>query len=409
VGGPVEHSRVALVERLRDRRAEIEDAIIGRVYAIDGSRRQEHEEWIGGVRTTVAAALEHVLTMIERGEHNPLPVPVQLLAQTRLAVRSGISLDTVMRRYFAGYTLIGDFIVQESGAIDLRESWLKRLLREQAAMFERLLTVISDEYRREESSQPITPMARQVQHVRRLLGGELVEASELQYPINAYHVGVVATGQNVEEALRELASTSDRQLFVVEPNERTWWAWLAARIPGDVDRLAQELERCCDATESTTFGLGEPALQLQGWRLTHRQALAAHGVASECSKSVVRHAHVALLAAALQDEVLAESIRQRIYPSLVDPMGGRSVRETVAAYLQAGRNVSSAAAALGISRSTVASRLRTVEAHLERSLNAETAELELALELLEFEEAHVYSESSAPGASGAGRVSTVPK
>lgn len=403
----IEHGRVALAERLRDRRTEIEDAIITRVYAIDGSRGQEHEEWIGGVRTTVAAGLEHVLTMIERGEHKPLPVPVRLLAQTRLAVRSGISLDTVMRRYFAGYTLIGDFLVQESGAIDLRESWLKRLLREQAAMFERLLTAISDEYRREQTSQPITPDARQVQHVRRLLGGELVEPSELQYPFNAYHVGVVAGGLGAEESLRRLAAATDRQLLVVEPNEGMLWAWLAARVPGDVGRLAAELKQAGDA-DRVVFGVGEPAVQLAGWRLTHRQALAAYGVASACSKPVVRHAHVAILASALQDEVLAESIRQRIYPSLVDPLGGTAVRETVAAYLQAGRNVSSAAAALGISRATVASRLRGVEAHLGRPLNTETAELELALELLEFEEARVFSEASRTGATGAHRVPMAP-
>lgn len=38
-------------------------------------------------------------------------MPVALLAQARLAASNGVSLDKVLRRYFLGYLILGDFVV----------------------------------------------------------------------------------------------------------------------------------------------------------------------------------------------------------------------------------------------------------------------------------------------------------
>ncbi|MCL2770562.1 MAG: helix-turn-helix domain-containing protein, partial [Solirubrobacterales bacterium] len=55
------------------------------------------------------------------------------------------------------------------------------------------------------------------------------------------------------------------------------------------------------------------------------------------------------------------------------------------AYLAAERNISSAAAALGVARSTVEARLSTIERRLGRSLHPCPAELEVALALGELQ------------------------
>ena len=57
------------------------------------------------------------------------------------------------------------------------------------------------------------------------------------------------------------------------------------------------------------------------------------------------------------------------------------LRETLRTYLAAERNVSSTAAALGVVRKTVDTRLRTIEERLGRTLHPCPAELEIALEL----------------------------
>ena len=62
------------------------------------------------------------------GARREAPVPVALLAQARLAARVGVSLDAVLRRYFAGYTLLGDFLIEEARALGLPPEQLSDLL-----------------------------------------------------------------------------------------------------------------------------------------------------------------------------------------------------------------------------------------------------------------------------------------
>jgi purine catabolism regulator len=140
------------------------------------------------------------------------------------------------------------------------------------------------------------------------------------------------------------------------------------------------------ASESWPAGakaaIGEQAQGLAGWRLSHRQARAVLPVALRSSEPFVRYADAALLAAVLADELLADSLR-RIY---IEPLeegrdGGQVALETLRAYFEAGGNVSSAAAALGVKRHTITNRLRLVEERIGRPLDSCAAELEVALRL----------------------------
>jgi putative transposase len=89
-----------------------------------------------------------------------------------------------------------------------------------------------------------------------------------------------------------------------------------------------------------------------------------------------------LLAAALNDDTLARSLIEIYLSPLEDARGGGPVlRETLRVYLAAERNVSSTAVALGVARSTVVNRLRTIEERLGRALHSCPAELEIALHL----------------------------
>ena len=96
----------------------------------------------------------------------------------------------------------------------------------------------------------------------------------------------------------------------------------------------------------------------------------------------MRYGDVALLVSALQDELLVSSLH-RLYlePLEAERDGGKALRETLRAYFAAGRNVSSAGAALGVNRNTVANRLRAVEAAIGRPISSRAAEVEIALRL----------------------------
>ncbi len=127
---------------------------------------------------------------------------------------------------------------------------------------------------------------------------------------------------------------------------------------------------------------GEPGRGLAGWRLTHRQAAAALAIAQRGQRRHARYAEVALIASLVQDELLVASLRSLyLLPLARSPDGGAVLREALRAYFGAGRNLTSAAAALGIDRRTVANRLRMVEECVGRSLDECALDLQMALRL----------------------------
>lgn len=379
--GAGRNALAGLVERLRARRGEIEQTILNRAHAISDPADTSDPAYAEGLRDSVSTALDYGLAAVAaHPEQQPMPPP-GLLAQARLAARSDVGLDVVLRRYFAGYALLADALAEEAEG-ELGPAQLKCLMRGQASIFDQLLAAISAEYSQEAENRPMSSERRRAAQVRRLLAGELIDTTDFDYPFDrdCTHLGLVATGPDVRQALLDLAGALDRRLLVVQSGEVVW-AWLGSRWELD---SWQSLQRHLAASwpSSLSLAIGEPGKGVYGWRLTHRQAAVTLPIALRGSSSVVRYAHVALLASAASDDLLAPSLRQLYLDPLSEERdGGKLARETLQAYFAADRHASSAAAALGVNRNTVTSRLRAIERRLGHSLGPHLAELEVALKL----------------------------
>jgi hypothetical protein len=375
--------RPSLAERLRERRDEIAGASLARVRAISDPASVKDPAYAAGLREAVAAGVDYGLAALDApwGQNLHLAsVPPQLVAQARYAARSGVPLDTVLRRYFAGYTLLGDFLVKTAEEINAPASELQRALHGGATSFDHLVAAISAEYTEEVRGRSRTTEERRVAQVRMILDAELVDATDLGYELDSWHLGLIVEGRRARAAVKELAEVFDRRPLIVCPEPGTVWAWLGGR-----KRLAsRELLKLARSTwcDQVILALGEPGEGVDGWRLSHRQAKAALSVVRLGSERQAAYADVALVAAVLQDEVLAASL-PRIYlePLRAERDDGATLRQTLRAYFTAERNASSAAADLGVSRRTVANRLRLIEEHLGRPLSSCGAELEAALRL----------------------------
>lgn len=371
---------VALAERLRSRRQEMEDAICGRVYTIAGSQEAAVPAYAAELRTAVSVALDHGLEGLEAGGGPPPAVPVALIAQARLAARNDIGIDTVMRRYFAGHMLFSDFLVHEAGEAGLSSASMKQFLQAQGTLFDRLLVAIGEEFAREAQALRSSAGDRRLRLVRRQLAAEPVDADALGYDFGAVHLGLIATGPGADVVLRDLATALGHSPLLVRPDSHTAWAWLGGKCP--LDTLEVKETTAALAKVQAAIAIGEPGDGLTGWRLTHRQAKAALPVAQGKDEPVVRYIDVAMLASAQSDDLLSRSLRQ-FYLNPLDRGrdGGKIARETLRAYLENGCNVSSAAAILRASRTTVGSRLRSIESSIGRPLPSCTAELRVALDL----------------------------
>jgi len=371
----------ALAERFLERREEIERALLTRVYAIAGPLREE-PEYSAGLRLSVSVALEYSFAELGAGAEEP-PVPIALLAQARLAARNRISLDIVLRRYFAGYAVICDFIVGEARAGTIPEAELHFLLRALAARFDRLIEAVTEEHGTEQRRREAAGPGQRARLIERLLAGEALPHTELQYPLEARHLGMIAQGPDAEQAIRSLAEPLDARLLCLKRPEGMLWAWLGSRRGLDPAELASCASQ--GLPEGTALGIGESAAGIAGWRFTHRQAKAALAVAQRSREPSARYADVALIAAVLQDELLATSLKELyLAPLERERDGGEVLKETLRAYFAAGRNVSSAAAGLGVIRHTVTNRLRGLEELFGRSLESCIADVEMALRLEEY-------------------------
>jgi hypothetical protein len=410
----------AVVRGLRVRQGEIEEAIFAGVCeAVPESASDVDSEYVNGLRGAVAAAVEFGFAGIERGEDLAEEIPREAVAQARLAARSGVSMEAVLRRYIVGHALLWDYVMEEADRVERtgQASGLREIARAQASLLDQLVIGVTREHVAELQRAGRSREHRQLERVRILLAGEHSDAGmvargvdpELDYDFEGEHLGVIGRGAGARQALGEMAERLDRRLLCVAQGTETEWAWLGGRRPLDMADLVRGLSAVTDHPGQIgeyaeahgtylSFAVGEPAKGLDGWRLTHQQAQAALAVALRRPQRLTRYADVALLATALKDEMLARALIDTYLAPLDDHRGGGTVlRETLRAYLAAEQNISSAAASLGVVWNTVKNRLQTIETMLGRTLHPCPAELEVALQLDELGVSTAVPEASNTG------------
>jgi hypothetical protein len=368
---------VTLARRLRQRRGEIERALIHTCVRGDPSGVRD-PEYHTSLSNTLAAVTAYNLDCIERGDDASDPIPSLAIAQARRAARDGIALDTFLIGVISAHTLMNEFILDEAG--DLDSEVLGGVQALQGSILRRFASNLSREYRREENKLGESSARRRTALVERLLSGAPVPLEGLRYAMKMWHIGLVARGVKGAEVTKGLAEVLGTAVLTVPRDEETVWAWLGShrRISSDLVEHALSKRRDVKAR----FAVGEPAEGLEGWRATHLEAKATLAVAIRSSATVTRFSRVALEAIALQTPDLVRSLQVTYLGPLSSNQRRASVfRETLRAYLSAGRNASSAAVSLRVTRRTVENRLRAIEKVLERPLDTCAGELDLALRL----------------------------
>lgn len=367
-----------LEQRIRDRRGELEVAARARISKINDASPSSDPDYLDNLWTTLASALEYGLEALAGLDRSAEPVPVGLLAQARLAARHRVQLQTVLRRYAAGQSLLVDAVLEEAGKAQLSAAELQVALQSLATRFDRVVVAVSDEYAKE-----ATCLSQEAEGdhalLLRILEGERLDLSHLNYDLDAFHLALVGSGKDLCNAFFSLSQELKRQVLIATTDKRLVWAWIGGPSqlsPGEFRHVSS-----FEWPEATAVACGEGGNGISGWRVSHQQAAAAHLVAKRTG-SLARYPDVAILACALQDHLLASSLRRAyLAPLETNRDGGAAAKETLRAYFASSRNVSSAAAVLGINRRTVSARLATIEHCLDRRLDVDCAELETALRL----------------------------
>lgn len=319
-------------------------------------------EYLESLSRAVSRGVAYGIEVLAVGEEKAGDIPVVLTAQARLAARNRIPLELVIRRYLAAKLLLSDFLLEEASEIeDCSPPLLRAAMAAQAAAFERLLASATDDYLREIEALPRSHEARLVALIKRLLAGEMVDASPLGYELSGHHLGICADSPGARPTLERLADDIGARSLIVSTPDGGQWAWLGGTVkPVDPTLIHQWLDS--EDAAGVHLGLGESKTGRDGWRLTHEQARTAVWVAKATSSPLIEYTKAALLGSMGRDALLTTSLREKYLLPLANARdGGEVIRTTLRAYFETDRNSSSAAAALGVSRQTVANRLRIAE------------------------------------------------
>lgn len=373
--------RKELAARLRGRISEIEKALYAHVAPL-GVEVVEGEDpkYLAGRRTAITELVQSTLISFERAPGEPAPpVPLEAAMQARRAARLGVPLGTVLRRYVAGEKLITKFVMDEGEGLPPQTLWT--ILGAQAPRFDALLESVAAEYTNELERIEGFQQQRLRRYVDGLLAGHcFARTPDLGYDLEVWHLGLVLVGFRPGVTVHSLAAAMGRHALVVPREEGVAWAWLGGSSKLPISDVEQAIQTRIPADASVAFG--EPRKGIDGWRVTHREALAGLQVMLRRPQRIIRGSKVILLAAVLRDDGLVESLRQ----TYIAPLGEEGdvepvLHETLRAYFSTGGNAVTSAALLGVDRQTVRRRIRKIEDRLGCMLPACQAELEVALSL----------------------------
>lgn len=356
-----------------------------------------------GLRETIAVCVDCGLASIEQGAWWAGTISPVVAVHARRDASSGVGLTTALRRCVAGYTLAWRFVLGEVARHDFPDEQRFALLLQASGATSSLLACVQAEIADAHSSEIRRSARSREQHraeiAHRLLAGERLNAGELAelgYDVDGWHLGVIATGVQAGRALRSLAAGLGCELLLLAHGRETVWAWLGGqrRVPfADVERILLTAGEHTDVS----LAVGEPAKGIAGWRQTHHEAEGALLVARCWPRSLTRYLDVAPEVTALRDEALADSLIET-YLSPLEGMriGGQAARRTLNALLAKTHNVSSAASALNVDRSTVHRQRNEIERRLGCRLHERQAEIEIALRIEDLRQRREDDDTGAP-------------
>jgi PucR C-terminal helix-turn-helix domain len=221
---------------------------------------------------------------------------------------------------------------------------------------------------------------RRFEAIRRLIDGDPEAASQLDFDIDQYHVGVVAWGSEAGDAILDLARSLGRISLTIGALNGTRWGWVSGARP--LDAAAEQRLGAYEAPAGVGIAVGLEGYGDSGFRTTNGQALRARWVARRLDLRVAFYADVAIEALAGANRLEARSFIAHELRGIDDDSGvSTRIRETILAYFAAEQNAASAAAALGIHQQTVANRLRAAEERLGHPVVSRRVELETALRM----------------------------
>jgi len=325
--------------------------------------------------------------------------PAAAVEYARRRAQRGTSLTALLRAYRLGHTCFSDWVLRELAqhAADAQMITAATLAMSKvvAGYVDQTSEEIVTAYAREREHWLRNRSTARAARIRDLLSGERVSVSAteatLGYRLRQYHVGVVCwadgtaaavdTITRLEQAVSHVAGKAACPDPVFLPRDvSSAWAWLPLGIRDTFDAARAST---AGVDDDIHFAFGDAARGAAGFRLTHRQALAAQTVALAAGSPprAVAFGQVAPVAMMLgSPDLLRAWVLATLGGLAADDEHQARLRETLLMFLQTGGSYKATAERLMLHKNTVQYRIRRAEESLGRPVGENRHDVELALQ-----------------------------
>ena len=350
------------------------------------------------VHSNVGTCLQILQHQIELSAVN---APAASLEYARRRAQRGTPLTALLRAYRLGHTCFSDWVLVElarqaddAGMITAATLFMSKIV---AGYVDQTSEEIVAAYTHEREHWLRHRSAARAARIRDLLSGGRVNVSAteatLGYRLRQYHVGLVCWAgdatvavDNVTRLEHAISQVAAKVVGAGDPvflprDEASAWAWLPLGIR---DRFDAAAASTASADADIHFAFGDAVKGVTGFRLTHRQALAAQAVALAAGSpppQVVTFSEVAPVAMMLgSPDLLRAWVLATLGGLATDDESHARLRDTLLAFLQSGGSYKTTAEQLLLHKNTVQYRIRKAEESLGRPTAGNRHDVELALQ-----------------------------
>jgi DNA-binding PucR family transcriptional regulator len=362
-------------------------------YAVDESDLQE-AGW-----SAMYVLVDGVLDVLA-GATPPTTLDRTLADEAAAAARSDLSWELIDRTYRLTHQALWEEVFPVLADLRLPRA-------DQALLLRQVSDVFFDQFDRQaEAARRVFEAARQQEsersqrrlreRVAQVLDGVAVRDVELGYRLGQDHLALVAWGVDAEASVRDLATRLGAERLLVEAGAGHVWGWLGLASTEVADPAG-----AVRPAAGTHVALGSVSAGREGFVTSHREARLAASLGARklvpSTMTVIRFDRVALLAAALEDEVTARLCADHLLAPLA-AAGARApeLADTLVTWARTGLSPRAAGRQLEVSERTVRYRVERLEELLGPDLRTRLPELVLAVEISRALDAQRRSRS-APG------------
>jgi hypothetical protein len=357
------------------------------------------------VHSNIGTCLQVMRHQIDLGD---VRAPAAALEYARRQAQHGTSLPALLRSYRLGHARFADCclreLAQQADDAQLITAATLSMSKIVAGYVDQTSEEIVAAYTGERETWLRNRSTARAARIRDLLSGERINASvteaTLGYRLRQYHVGVVCWTDGsavavdnitrLEHAISHVAAKAACADPVFLPRDvSSAWAWLPLGIRDTFDAVsfasvssAAVSSASADAGDGIHFAFGDAAKGASGFRLTHRQALAAQAVALAAGTppQAIAFGQVAPVAMMLgSPDLLRAWVLSTLADLAADDEHHARLRETLLVFLQTGGSYKTTAERLMLHKNTVQYRIRKAEESLGRPLGDSRHDIELAL------------------------------